>query len=96
MMAAPKPEGSRRTPFPSRNPLPLSSGQETQVRELYYKNVRSKCANEIRGIISLNLHTASMQSFDHENTDLFHQTSQPVPPIAPSPRPGHADRNDWP
>lgn len=36
-------------PLPSRNPLPLSSTQESQVRELYYKRVRGYCANEIRG-----------------------------------------------
>ncbi|KAF1988517.1 hypothetical protein K402DRAFT_419364 [Aulographum hederae CBS 113979] len=34
--------------FTSRNPLPLSAGQEAQVRDLYYKRVRSKCADEIR------------------------------------------------
>ncbi|KAI9703473.1 MAG: hypothetical protein M1820_005777 [Bogoriella megaspora] len=30
------------------HPIPLSSAQEQQVRELYYKRVRSKCADEIR------------------------------------------------
>ncbi|KAK6496724.1 hypothetical protein TWF481_001712 [Arthrobotrys musiformis] len=34
--------------LPSANPLPLSSGQETQVREQYYANVRAICAEEIR------------------------------------------------
>ncbi len=29
------------------NPTPLSAPQEQQVRDLYYKNVRSKCAAEI-------------------------------------------------
>ncbi|KAF1954635.1 hypothetical protein CC80DRAFT_493757 [Byssothecium circinans] len=29
------------------NPTPLSAPQEQQVRDLYYKNVRSKCADEI-------------------------------------------------
>ncbi|KAF2246508.1 hypothetical protein BU26DRAFT_460323 [Trematosphaeria pertusa] len=29
------------------NPTPLSAPQEQQVRDLYYKNVRSKCASEI-------------------------------------------------
>ena len=32
-----------------RNPVPLSAGQEQQVRDLYYKRVRTKCADEIRG-----------------------------------------------
>lgn len=36
-------------PMPSRNPLPLSASQEAQVRELYYKRVRTICADEIRG-----------------------------------------------
>lgn len=34
---------------PSRNPLPLSASQEGQVRELYHKRVRTKCADEVRG-----------------------------------------------
>ena len=29
------------------NPTPLSAPQEQQVRDLYYKNVRAKCAKEI-------------------------------------------------
>jgi COX assembly protein 1 len=39
-------------PNPKRSPLPLSSSQESQVRELYFKNVRTKCADEVRGIIN--------------------------------------------
>ncbi|KZF22030.1 hypothetical protein L228DRAFT_268530 [Xylona heveae TC161] len=51
--AAPNPSTSssskpERAPMPTRNPLPLSSGQEQQVRELYYKKVRRACAEEIR------------------------------------------------
>lgn len=42
------PQGEPR-PLPSRNPLPLSSAQEAQVRDLYYKRVRAHCADEIRG-----------------------------------------------
>ncbi|EPS41819.1 hypothetical protein H072_4238 [Dactylellina haptotyla CBS 200.50] len=34
--------------LPSANPLPLSSAQESQVREQYYANVRAICAEEIR------------------------------------------------
>lgn len=34
---------------PSRSPLPLSASQESQVRELYHKRVRQKCADEVRG-----------------------------------------------
>merc|ERR1711964_958841 len=37
-----------RLPMPSRNPLPLSSGQEAQVRELYHARVRGYCAAEIK------------------------------------------------
>ncbi|KAF1966660.1 hypothetical protein BU23DRAFT_544139 [Bimuria novae-zelandiae CBS 107.79] len=29
------------------NPTPLSAPQEQQVRDIYYKNVRAKCAEEI-------------------------------------------------
>ncbi|MCJ1405596.1 hypothetical protein MMC11_008824 [Xylographa trunciseda] len=49
MMAAPK---TTPLPLPSRNPLPLSAGQEQQVRDLYYKRVRGYCANEIRDFAS--------------------------------------------
>lgn len=35
-----------------RNPVPLSAGQEQQVRDLYYKRVRTKCADEIRDFAS--------------------------------------------
>lgn len=38
-----------RLPMPSRNPLPLSTAQESQVRELYHKRVRAYCAPEIKG-----------------------------------------------
>lgn len=34
---------------PARQPLPLSATQEGQVREIYYKRVRTKCADEVRG-----------------------------------------------
>ncbi|KAF1353736.1 cytochrome c oxidase biogenesis protein Cmc1 like-domain-containing protein, partial [Delphinella strobiligena] len=33
---------------PARQPLPLSATQEGQVREIYYKRVRTKCADEVR------------------------------------------------
>ena len=42
-------------PLPSRNPLPLSAAQEAQVRELYYKRVRTYCADEIRGKYQLSM-----------------------------------------
>jgi hypothetical protein len=38
-------------PLPS-NPTPLSAPQEQQVRDLYYKNVRAKCAEEIESMFS--------------------------------------------
>lgn len=37
-----------RLPMPSRNPLPLSSAQEAQVREVYHARVRGYCAAEIK------------------------------------------------
>ncbi|MCJ1280995.1 hypothetical protein MMC26_000313 [Xylographa opegraphella] len=52
-MAAPK---STPLPLPSRNPLPLSAGQEQQVRDLYYKRVRGYCADEIRDFAACALH----------------------------------------
>ncbi|KAI9869969.1 MAG: hypothetical protein M1830_004881 [Pleopsidium flavum] len=51
-MASPKPRPAEPLPLPSRNPLPLSASQEGQVRELYYKRVRGKCADEIRDFAS--------------------------------------------
>ncbi|KAK1075967.1 hypothetical protein LTR33_009359 [Friedmanniomyces endolithicus] len=42
---------ARPSPLPSRNPLPLSSSQEAQVKELYHKRVRTKCADEVRATI---------------------------------------------
>ncbi|QIW97091.1 hypothetical protein AMS68_002609 [Peltaster fructicola] len=39
---------SRPDPLSIRSPLPLSASQEGQVRELYYKRVRQKCADEVR------------------------------------------------
>ncbi|KIW02192.1 uncharacterized protein PV09_06349 [Verruconis gallopava] len=35
-------------PIPSRAPLPLSASQEQQVRDIYHKRVRAKCADEIK------------------------------------------------
>ncbi|KAL8657785.1 MAG: hypothetical protein Q9226_001570 [Calogaya cf. arnoldii] len=49
MMATSKP-GPVQINF--RNPIPLSSSQEAQVRELYYKRVRGYCADEIREFAS--------------------------------------------
>ena len=54
-MVADKPETAggaavERLPMPSHhNPLPLSASQETQVREVFYARVRSKCADDIKG-----------------------------------------------
>ncbi|KAF3934173.1 hypothetical protein ABW20_dc0104281 [Dactylellina cionopaga] len=45
--SVPDPE-QQRFALPSANPLPLSSTQESQVREQYYANVRAICAEEIR------------------------------------------------
>ncbi|KAF2839376.1 hypothetical protein M501DRAFT_1003977 [Patellaria atrata CBS 101060] len=46
------PTAAAHTSLPSRNPIPLSAGQEQQVRELYYKRVRTICADEIRDFAS--------------------------------------------
>jgi len=57
-MASPSKESlpGSHSPLPSRNPLPLSSSQESQVRELYHKRVRNKCADEVRGTSSYSSH----------------------------------------
>ncbi|KAK0356083.1 hypothetical protein LTR91_012272 [Friedmanniomyces endolithicus] len=47
-----EPPTARPSPLPSRNPLPLSSSQEAQVKELYHKRVRTKCADEVRDFAS--------------------------------------------
>jgi COX assembly protein 1 len=44
-----------RLPMPSRNPLPLSAGQEAQVRELYHSRVRGYCAAEIKRVYSFHV-----------------------------------------
>ncbi|KAK4543989.1 hypothetical protein LTR36_004763 [Oleoguttula mirabilis] len=53
-MAAPSKDSPSTSPSPrlSRNPLPLSASQESQVRELYFKRVRNKCADEVRDFAS--------------------------------------------
>lgn len=42
--------GQQQSLDPTRTPLPLTASQEAQVRELYYKRVRTKCADEVRGM----------------------------------------------
>lgn len=37
------------------SPMPLNATQESEVRDLYYKRVRDKCADEIRGMLCLRL-----------------------------------------
>ncbi|KAK4943843.1 hypothetical protein LTR66_014566 [Elasticomyces elasticus] len=57
---------------PSRNPLPLSASQEQQVRDLYYKRVRTRCADEIRVYTStsaIELHPMSNQPLTSNLTD---------------------------
>ena len=39
-----------------RNPLPLSAAQEAQVKDIYYKRVRSHCAQEIKGCSNSIIH----------------------------------------
>ncbi|KAL2351169.1 hypothetical protein BJ546DRAFT_1052483 [Cryomyces antarcticus] len=48
---------------PSRNPIPLSSSQEGQVRDLYYKRVRTKCAIEIRDFAACALNRTFTATF---------------------------------
>ncbi|GAA86702.1 hypothetical protein AKAW_04816 [Aspergillus luchuensis IFO 4308] len=46
----PQPDSTTTKPkYNLRNPLPLSAAQEAEVKQLYYKRVRSLCAPEIKG-----------------------------------------------
>jgi COX assembly protein 1 len=55
-MTTPTPTAANGAPLnPTRKPLPLSASQESQVRELYYKRVRNKCADEVRGMHCTNV-----------------------------------------
>ncbi|GCB26142.1 hypothetical protein AAWM_09027 [Aspergillus awamori] len=50
-MSSTTPQTDSTTPKPKynlRNPLPLSAAQEAEVKQLYYKRVRSLCAPEIK------------------------------------------------
>ncbi|GAQ36060.1 hypothetical protein AtubIFM55763_006126 [Aspergillus tubingensis] len=45
----PQPDSTTTKPkYNLRNPLPLSAAQEAEVKQLYYKRVRSLCAPEIK------------------------------------------------
>ncbi|KAK4201786.1 cytochrome c oxidase biogenesis protein Cmc1 like-domain-containing protein [Triangularia verruculosa] len=46
--AAAAPSEQKARPIPSRNPLPLSASQESQVRDVFYARVRAKCGPEIK------------------------------------------------
>ncbi|PWY88654.1 hypothetical protein BO94DRAFT_452045, partial [Aspergillus sclerotioniger CBS 115572] len=49
-MSSQEPQQSQppRKTYNLRNPLPLSAAQESEVKQLYYKRVRSLCAPEIK------------------------------------------------
>lgn len=53
---------TERLPMPSRNPLPLSASQEAQVRDIFYDRVRQRCADEIKGMVSLSQEQAFLSS----------------------------------
>jgi len=57
-------EDAPRLPMPSRNPLPLSAGQEAQVRELYHSRVRGYCAAEIKRTTPI-IFTQTIDSFKY-------------------------------
>lgn len=57
------------------NPTPLSAPQEQQVRDIYYRNVREKCAEEIKGT-SPPSHTLPTSSSAHQS----HSISVAYPP----------------
>lgn len=74
---------------PTRKPIPLSASQESQVRELYYKRVRNKCADEVRGKTS----PSQLTKHIHSTLTPFLKTSPPAAPTKLSPQPSHAARN---
>ncbi|KAF2169959.1 hypothetical protein M409DRAFT_64366 [Zasmidium cellare ATCC 36951] len=57
------PSTNPRTPNPSASPLPLSASQEAQVRELYFKRVRQKCADEVRDFAACCTHRTFTATF---------------------------------
>lgn len=60
-LPTPPPE---RLGVPSRNPLPLSASQESQVRDIYYARVRKQCAEEIKGkLVFRPFHARSLLSY---------------------------------
>lgn len=63
-MAAPGQPSPIVTPLPARTPLPLSASQEQQVRDIYHKRVRAKCAEEIRGML-IHSHTSAFLLLHH-------------------------------
>lgn len=69
-----------------RNPLPLSATQEQEVKQMYYKRVRSHCAPEIKGpFLPLLLPL-------HENiVTAVHQTLKSRKLSPPDPQPPHSN-----
>ncbi|KAH6609467.1 cytochrome c oxidase biogenesis [Trichoderma cornu-damae] len=64
MMAAEAPDvPQQRLGVPSRNPLPLSASQESQVRDIYYARVRRQCAEEIKAFAACALGRTFSVSF---------------------------------
>ncbi|KAM0264506.1 hypothetical protein ACHAQJ_000697 [Trichoderma viride] len=63
-MAAESPNlPQERLGVPSRNPLPLSASQESQVRDIYYARVRKQCAEEIKAFANCALGRTFSVSF---------------------------------
>lgn len=86
MMSSPTQPGETTVPTthgtrnPSRSPLPLSASQESQVRELYYKRVRQKCADEVRGT-HISPHS-SIHTPTHTQHPLIDRSLTPAPDFA--------------
>ncbi|PYH99422.1 hypothetical protein BO71DRAFT_206684 [Aspergillus ellipticus CBS 707.79] len=47
-MTTPTEQPAQPKPYNLRNPLPLSAAQESEVKQIYYKRVRTLCAPEIK------------------------------------------------
>ncbi|KND87286.1 hypothetical protein TOPH_08066 [Tolypocladium ophioglossoides CBS 100239] len=63
MAAENPPVPEERLRVPSRNPLPLSASQESQVRDIYYARVRKQCAEEIKAFAACALGRTFTVSF---------------------------------
>jgi hypothetical protein len=84
-------DAPQRLGVPSRNPLPLSASQESQVRDIYYARVRNLCSDEIKGNAETDLPFPISDKPKALLTTRVRQQPLPTAPsAAPSPSPSSA------